>query len=305
MKKHHLTLVVATSLLIPTGAQASTISVLWTSGTTTYNDNISELATEASSFDPDGDGGLNWDLTFWDASAGTGPAGGFGSYDVLTIGSTCNFSGTGNCGGSNGFFSNGVFVDGITSLGAEIENARGSRTFLSGQDADWHDLNNRPDQDNGPKGFMINAVNWAASGTGMGIVSMTDRYLNSDGWWTAPGSFLADEIPAGSAFPFQSDAVNLGAGQEDFPINEGLTSAGLSNWSTSSHACFNDISGFTRINFAPQGGSVCGVTIVTSGTEGGGTSGGNEDNISPIPLPAAGWLLLAGLGILSALRRRG
>lgn len=296
---------IATVLLTPM-VNAATIDVLWTSGSAAYNDNIVELAGEASTFDPDGDGALDWNLDFWDASGGAAPI--FSNYDVLVVGSTCNFTGTGNCSGS-GFYGNGVFVDDIITESSNIEAARGSRTFISGQDADWHDLNNRQDQDDGPKGFMINAVNWAASGTGLGIVSMTDRIGGfNNGWWTATGSFLADEV---AAFSYGSNTVDIGAGQENFPINEGLTSAGLSNWGTSSHACFDELSGYTRINFAPRvasDGGQCGVTLVTSGLESGGTDGGDDDPTtpgpSPIPLPAGMWFMLAGLGSLGLLRRK-
>ncbi len=72
---------------------------------------------------------------------------------------------------------------------------------------------------------MINAANWAASGAGLRIVSMTDRINNNDGWWTADGSFLASEIGT-SAFAYGSNTVTRGDGQEDFPINEGPSSAG-------------------------------------------------------------------------------
>ncbi len=299
----NIVLIAAGVLMVPSAVLAAPINVLWTSGSTAYNANIQELATEAATFDPKGDGNLTWNLTLWDASTGSGPAGGFSAYDVLVIGSSCNFSTGGNCSGT-GYFGNGVFLDGIIALEAEIKAARGTRTFLSGQDADWHDRVNRRDRDNGPKGFMINAVNWAASGTGMGIMSMTDRISNDNGWWTAAGSFLATEL-GDSPFWYNSETVTIGAGQEDFPVNEGLTSAGLSNWRTSSHACFADLPGFTRINFAPRGGAQCGVTIVTAGRESGGTDGGTDGPITPaIPLPASAWLMLGGLGAMVAARRR-
>ena len=41
------------------------------------------------------------------------------------------------------------------------------------------------------------------------------------------------------------------------------------------------------------------------GGSGGGSGGGQDcDPISPVPLPAAGWLMMAGLGGLAALGRR-
>jgi len=289
---------------------AASIDVLWTSGTTNYNTDIQTLAGAAGSFDPDGDGALTWNLTLWDGSAVS-----FGNYDVLVVGSTCNTGSSTNCSGS-GFFGTGVTSTGVLSNEADIAAARGNRTFLSGQDADWHyafDSTPGPFVDDGPKGFLINAVNWAASGTGLGIVSMTDRYLNNAGWWTADNSFLKDELGA-APFWQQAEDVNIGPGQDDFPINEGLSSAGLSFWSTSSHACFDAVSGYTAINIAGDlsnsGESSrtkdgCGVTIVTSAGADGDTSGGDSADLNPVPLPAAGWMLIAGLMGLFGLRQRG
>jgi hypothetical protein len=280
-----------------TTAHATSIDVLWTSGTAAYNADITTLASEAGSFDPDGDGALDWNLTLWDGSAVD-----FGSYDVLVIGSACNFSIGGNCSGSNGFFGNGVDVSGVFSNRAGIEAARGNRTFLSGQDADWHyafDSTPGPLVDDGPKGFLINAVNWAASGTDLGIVSMVDRYINNDGWWTADGSFLQAEL--GSApFAYQNEDVDIGPGQSGFPINEGLTDGGLSNWGTSSHSCLGDVDGYTAINIAGAGASAgCGVTIVTAESAGGDTGGGD----TVVPLPAGAWLMLTAIGGLAGIRR--
>ena len=142
----------------------------------------------------------------------------------------------------------------------------------------------------------MNAVNWAASGTGLGIVSMVDRYNNDNGWWTNDNSFLKDEL--GSApFFYQNDDVDIGLGHSIFPVNEGLTDAGLSDWFTSSHACLSDVTNYTAINIAGAGAQAgCSVTIVSAGSAGGGTDGG--DNPDVVPVPASGWLLLCGvLGI--------
>ena len=282
-------------------AQATSIDVLWTAGDTGYNADITTLATGADTYDPNGDGALSWNLTLWDGGAVD-----FAAYDVLVVGSACNVSTNGNCGGS-GFFGTNVSVAGVLANKAGIEAARGNRTFLSGQDADWHYENSPGARDDGPRGFLINAVNWAASGTGLGIVSMVDRYINNDGWWTLEDSFLADEL-GDSVFAYQNQDVDIGDGQDTFPINEGLTSAGLSNWNTSSHSCLNAVDGYTAINIAGAGAFAgCGVTIVTSAGVDGGTDGGDDDDTvieGEVPLPAAAWFMLAGLAGLFGLRRR-
>ncbi|MEM6638028.1 MAG: VPLPA-CTERM sorting domain-containing protein [Pseudomonadota bacterium] len=303
MYRFRLALGAALFLYAPYGtATAASIDVLWTSGGSTYNTRIQEVADAAPGYDPDGNGALNWNLVFWDGVSDPG----FGNYDVFVVGSTCAVNATcgSGAGGGGGFFGNGVSADGVLTYKSEIEAARGNRTFLSGQDADYHQVNNVRNVDNGPLGFMINAVNWAASGTGLGIVSMTDRITTTGdtGWWTNPNSFLFDEITEADVFTLNSNTVTIGPGQDTFPINEGLTDAGLSNWSTSSHACFNEISGYERINFSPFGGGECGVTIVTAGAADGDTTGG--DNPDVIPLPAGVWLMIGGLGALGALRRR-
>ncbi|MEM9436089.1 MAG: VPLPA-CTERM sorting domain-containing protein [Pseudomonadota bacterium] len=288
-------------------ASSATIDVLWLSGNSDYNNDIQTLASQAPGFDPSGDGALTWDLTLWNPGAALSLA----AFDVLVIGSTCNTpsnaSNSGNCSGS-GFFGTGVDVGNVLSNKAEIEAARGNRTFISGQDADWHytrDSTPGPNVDDGPKGFLINAVNWAASGTGLGIVSMTDRIFNNNGWWDNDDSFLKDEL-GGAAFAFESNTVNIGPGQGGFPINEGLSSAGLSNWGTSSHACLDPVTGYTAINIAPTAAGSCAVTLVTSAGASGGTSGGDDPDLDPgvIPLPAGGWLLISGMAAILGLRRR-
>lgn len=295
MNKSLLSLCAVTALLTTAATvNAAPINVLWTSGSERYNANVQELASEAPTFDPGSNGSNTWSLTLWDYTIDPSPD--FAAYDALVIGST-------DFGGDNNFFSLGVKPDGVLANKGAISAARGSRTFLSGQDADWHDLNNRQDQDDGPKGFLINAVNWAASGTGLGIVSMTDGYPGEpNGWWLDDDSFLQSEL-TGSVQYFNDESVFLGTGQESFPINEGLTSSGLSNWSTSSHAGFTPgITGYVPINFEGPNSSGRAITIVTAGQERGGTTPGGTT--PEIPVPATMFLFLVGLVSLAMASRK-
>ncbi|MEM6374735.1 MAG: VPLPA-CTERM sorting domain-containing protein [Pseudomonadota bacterium] len=303
MRPLQMTSAVIALTMAASAANASTIDVLWTSGNSAYDTDIQTLASQAATFDPNSDGALSWNLKLWTP----GESVSFADYDVLVIGSSCQTSplatNSGNCSGS-GFFGTGVQIGNVLTNKAGIEAARGNRTFLSGQDADFHytrDLTPGPNVDNGPKGFLINAVNWAASGTGLGIVSMTDRINNNLGWWTNDNSFLKDELGTAPFF-VNSETVNIGPGQGGFPINEGLTSAGLSNWGTSSHACFEPVTGYTAININGSATSTgCAVTIVTTAGAGGDTGGG--DTVDVVPLPAAAWMMIAGLAGLFGLRR--
>ncbi len=74
---------------------------------------------------------------------------------------------------------------------------------------------------------------------------------------------------------------------------------------TSSHSSFSELEGYTRINVAPRSsseGNQYGVTLVTSGREGGGT--GDEYGADVIALPAGLWRMLSGLGQLTVTRRK-
>lgn len=271
---------------------AITSNILWYGVDSSYNSSISTLAAGAGTFDPNSDGSLDWNLTFWNLGD---PLPIFSNFDALIIGSS-----------NQGFFGN---FNPARLLGAqtEIEAARGNRTFLSGQDADWHYINGPGAVDNGPRGFLINAVNWAASGTGLGIVALADGYSGQpNGWMTEVGSFLRDEL-LGSVGYFQDENVIIPAATQSFPINEGLTTGGLSNWGTSSHSGFNKaaLTGagnpYLSINDAGSRADFA-VTIVTESQAGGGTTGGGPTGV---PDTGATALLLAGaLFALIGIRRR-
>ena len=267
-------------------ASAASIDVLWYGQSSNYDANIASFAAGVSSFDPAGDGSLSWNLTFWKPGDPT-PA--FTSYDVLVIGSSQAFGNQFNAGR-------------LLAAKSDIEAARGSRTFLSGQDADWH-VSAGQQGDNGPGGFLINAVNWAGSGVGMGIVSLPDGWSGSGSeWWSNNDSFLKTELD-GFVQYFQEESVVIPIATAGFPVNEGLTTAGLSNWGTAAHLrLLKTIPSYTSINDSGNNPDYA-VTLVTTKSAGGCTVGCGTDP-GEIPEPSTYGMLMLGSGVLFWLRLR-
>jgi hypothetical protein len=155
---------------------------------------------------------------------------------------------------------------GILQNKAAIEMARGDRTFISGSDADVHAINgdtgNAPADPNGFKrhvtchpsitgsscwdgalGHLVNAVNWAGSGSKLGIVSLVAAEFPGSHWWLDPRSFLRKELTGfvttwGNGKKRENDPV-IPATAKNYPLNAGLTSKGLGNWRSSFHAGFS------------------------------------------------------------------
>lgn len=165
----------------------------------------------------------------------------------------------------------------------------GDRVMVTGQDADWHFLNSGGHHTtfDSSQGFLIDAINWAASGTGMGAVFLAN-----------PVATLAAALSGLGAKAGGGDTVIIPAAVASFPINESLTSAGLSNWGTSSHDDWSgwDTTQWTGINMLNSDTSGRAITLVSAPTAGGGTS--------KIPEPATLMIFALGLAGLGFARRR-
>lgn len=207
MGRWHLA-VAALATLVSFAASAQSIDVLWYAysppgSESQYREKMRELADNAHLHA--GADGVRWQLTFF----GPGDSPDFAAYDVLVTQSS-------------------LFADepvdaryaGIFANRATIAAARGSRTLITGLDPDFHYIF----EPAGPvlnqvHRFLINAVNWAGSGTRLGVVALDEEDY---GWWTSQDSFLREEVSGwtlrdccgGSHIP------DFAAG---YPINAGLT----------------------------------------------------------------------------------
>jgi hypothetical protein len=221
------------------------LDVLWY----TYAQPTSEYVSFYSSLSGSGPGsvssypqsaGYSWNVSFFGP---TDPAPTFSNYDVLVIHSGEAFR-TGTPLATPNYA-------GILSNKTAIEAARGTRTFISGADADFHavrgDSGTCPAANcgafDGARGYMINAVNWAASGPGLGIVSFYHGEFAGSFWWNDPNSFLRSELE-GKWASRRDNAPIIPASALGYEVNENLTSVGLSSWSISFHGLFSNVSGY-------------------------------------------------------------
>jgi hypothetical protein len=252
-------------------ANASTINILWYAGGVnvlsspagTYENDINALIAQAASAPISVHN--TWNITFW--NSGPMPA---GTFNVLVTASPE--------GGWSSSPSYGALDAAVTA------SSFGNRVMVTGQDADWHYTNSPgPSTFNNPQGFLIDSINWAGSGSGMGAV-----FLGTDPLNIGVTGFTG--LGAVSSTP--GDTVDIPAAYASFPINEGLSSAGLSNWFSSAHDFWTgtDSTKWTGINIDANGNFI---TIVSAGTAGGSTG---------VPEPAS--LALMGIGVAAILGRR-
>jgi hypothetical protein len=128
----------------------------------------------------------------------------------------------------------------------------------------------------GALGHLVNAINWAGSGNGLGIVSLVAAEFPGSEWWLHPDSFLRDELD-GYLTIFgtgtRENTVIIPEAAAALPVSAGLTALGLSDWDQSFHAGFShSLPGYTPIVDA-TGHAETAVAIATSATAGGATLG--------------------------------
>lgn len=293
-------------------AQATPIDVLWytyADPASEYRQKISQLSTMVHTIPQSG--GSAWNLTYWDATSATPN---LSAYDVLVIESGEAFR-TGAPGGPLATPN----YSGILNSRAAIEAARGERTFITGADSDFHavrgDTGNIPDNPTAPDGggkcspaitsadcwdgalgHTVNAINWAGSGKGLGIVSFLDGEFDGSFWWGNADSFLRDELSGKVVYSGNEQNPIINPLQATHFLNTGLTSQGLSDWDNSFHAFFRPVDGYTAIvdSSAKPSFSVAIAKVAAS----------NHEQVSQVSEPGIVTLMLVGLGVMSAISHR-
>ncbi len=256
MNRGYLTAVLGVILaLAPIVSTAQTIDVLWYAysppgAESQYREEMQELADNAHTYAPGS--GVQWRVTFFGPSD---PAPDFSAFDVLVTQSS--------------LFPEAPSYAGILDNKAAIEAARGSRTLVTGLDPDFHYLSTPVDD--GPRGTLVNFINWAGSGTGLGIVALDHEDLQ---WWIQPESFLRDEL-LGFTIGDCCGGKFIPEFAADYPINAGLTDAALILSSGgSAHTGFDlQMPGYVAIHQSiGNDDELTGTTMVTAAEAAGSTT---------------------------------
>ena len=288
-------------------ALATPIDILWY----TYADPASEYVSFYSSLGGTGLGsastypqssGLTWNLTFFGP---TSAPPNFANYDVLVIESGEAFR-TNPPGGALATPN----YSGVLNNKAAIEAARGNRTFVSGADADFHavrgDSGLCPDVHcgnfDGARGYVINAVNWAAGGAGLGILSFYHGEFPDSFWWDDPNSFLKQEL-GGHWINFNPDEndIVIPAAAAGYATNQGLSATGLSDWFNSFHAGFSPVAGYVS---TADSGSHPGFSVSLATIDLCQPAAGRVCLTATIAEPSSGFLVACSLLLLVVARQK-
>lgn len=234
------------------------------------------------------------------------PAPTTGSGSATSIGMTNDYTYPENQSGSGGSVTGSTTYDDITSdSGVPGVGGNGDVWRIRGNPSSggngWN--NSAPEYTQGVQ-FMVNtsgysniilSFNWAS--TTQGIANMQVQYTTNGGTtWTNVGSLLTATIDSSSGGGYTTDTINFGslgitAANNDANFGVQLVSAynptlgseyaSATSVASGSPKQYNDYSGNWRFS-----------DVQVDGTQ------------TPVPLPAAAWLLLSGAGGMSAFMRK-
>ncbi|CAA9300483.1 MAG: hypothetical protein AVDCRST_MAG71-61 [uncultured Lysobacter sp.] len=213
--KHRILAFAAAVALWPFGSLAQSIDVLWYAysppgSPTQYREDMQAFADRAHLLSS----GVRWRVTFF----GPGERPDFEAYDVLVVESS--FAGLFDDAGQADY-------TGILANEAAITAARGNRTLITGATPDFS-LNRAEPMEpmefvqDGAAGVLANWINWAGSGSGLGVVALD---AEESLWWYRPGSFLSGEVNSDDLEYDCCFRDYIPADRRSWPINTGLTDA--------------------------------------------------------------------------------
>lgn len=264
----------ALSVVLAVPARAADIQILWYSGTLREEHKtwlVTNLVPRASNpaIGPTGRPLNNYQITFW----GEGEARPSGDFDVLVVPSYWSMA----------FYRAGGTTIKWSTLEANITRADlGNRIMVTSQDAEFHLRYNSGlnaswlDRWDGPLGFVINCINWASSGLGMGAcVFDMER-----------PAYLAAQFPGlGNYLNGWTNDVFIPTESVSYPVNLGLTTGGLSNWGASASFRWGNIGydsdKWYRLN-TQTGFPTTGITFVTADAATGGTTDTDDDGLDDL-----------------------
>lgn len=169
-----------------------------------------------------------------------------------------------------------------------LDNGNGTVTMFAEH---WHNDQSGPSTANGGLGIFDSGMNELFRTPWIGVINNVNETSASFSSAGAGTSALTGYAPD----PGNNNGNS--SSYDDWLYSAPLTIGnGTYSFFTGTTCCIDTMS--TPLTFA-----LTGITSVAPGTGPGAPTGNQPPAMAPVPLPAAGWMLLAGLGGMAALRR--